>query len=168
MLEDAPDRSYPPAWRIILAFLVAPAAASLFLAALAPLYGGLSSTVVRVIQTAELYALLGAYPTTLVIGVPAYFILRRHFSPRPFNCAVAGALVAALPWIILSLIPSGAGSASIGGRETIADGHLTGYGWLAQAWVVVQIAIAGWLAGVIFWAIAAAGHRAHDATETPN
>ena len=149
-----------------LAFVVAPTVASILLAVLQPAYAGLTSPIERVFETAKMYAVAGAYPTTLVIGVPAYFILRRHFSARPFNCAVAGALIAAFPWIILSLIPP-VGSASIGGRATIIDGQMTAFGWLMQAWFVGQIAIVGWVAGVVFWAVAAAGHKAVDLPENP-
>lgn len=159
MYDPHPQRHYPPAWRITLAFVVAPAFASVMMALIAPAFAGLPSWAERVIETAKTYALLGAYPTTLFVGVPAYFMLRRHFAALPINCVAAGALVAALPWLALISIVGPAGSASIDGRATVVDGHFTGFGWLVLAWFIGQIAIVGAVAGGLFWAIAAAGDK---------
>jgi hypothetical protein len=156
MYQPIPQRSYPPAWRVVLAFFIAPAAGAVIMAFVAPAYDGLSSAIERLLATAELFALLGAYPSTLILGVPAYFILRRHLDPRPLSCAFAGAAVAAIPWIFL-VLASTPSSASIGGRATVIDGQYTAYGWLENAQFIGGIALVGWAAGLIFWAIAAAG-----------
>jgi len=156
MYQARLPRRYPPAWRIWLGFLVAPAVGALIMGLLAPAYDGLPTFGERLIATVKIYALIGAYPTALLFGVPAYFMARRHFPARPLPCAFVGGVVAALPWMILALI-SPASSASIGGRATIIDGHYTAYGWLTNAGFVGQIALVGSAAGLIFWAISAAG-----------
>ncbi|WP_254621044.1 hypothetical protein [Sphingomonas sp. CL5.1] len=132
------------------------------MAFVAPAYEGLPTAIERLTATAKLDASLGAYPTAIVVGLPTYFILRRHFSARPLICAVAGAVVAALPWLFLVLVTSGASSASIGGQATIIDGHYAAYGWLESTYFIAQIALVGWTAGFLFWAIAAAGFKQPD------
>ena len=162
MYEPRPSLTYPPAWRVILAFLVCPLAAALLMALCEPAYEGLPTFTEQVIASAETYAILGAYPTTIIVAVPAYFMLRRHFEARPLTCALAGAIIAAIPWIFLIIVAAGASSASIDGRPTVVDGHYTLYGWLMNAWFVGQIALVGWAAGLLFWGIAAAGFQQRD------
>jgi hypothetical protein len=155
MYEPWPQRIYPPTWRIVLAFLVAPTVGAALLALIAPAYGGLPP-VEQFLSSAKVYALVGAYPTTLLFGVPAYFMARRHFEPRPLSCAIVGGVVAAFPWLILMLVPI-ATSAGIGGRATVIDGSYTAYGWLMNGLFVGQIAAVGFVAGLAFWITAAAG-----------
>ena len=162
MYEPWSIRHYPPLWRIALAFLVAPGAAAVFMSLVAPAYDGLPTAIERLTATAKIYALMGAYPTAIFLGVPAYFMLRRHFSPRPMTCALVGGVVAAMPWLFLIIVSSGASSASIDGRATIIDGRYTAYGWLMNLSFVGQIALVGWTAGLLFWAVAAAGFKRSD------
>lgn len=123
------------------------------MALLEPLYAGLPTTTERLIASAKLYALVGAYPPTLLLGVPAYFVLRRHFAPRLLACALAGAGVAAIPWLLLVLAARPT-TASIGGRATVIDGQYTAYGWLVNGSFLGEIALVGCAAGLVFWAIA--------------
>jgi len=159
MYEPWPDRKYPAVWRVLLAFLLAPGAAALLMAISMPGYAGIPSWSERVWRSAELYAALGAYPITLVFGVPAYFMLRRHLSARPLPCALVGAVVAVFPWMLIILIGPGASEASIDGRATVLNGHTTAYGWLQNAEFVLMMAFFGAVGGLIFWAVAAAGDR---------
>jgi hypothetical protein len=156
MYTARPERTYPPTWRIIAAFLIVPSVAALLMAILMPAFDGISDPLDRVWRTAVLFAFFGAYPTTAILGVPAFFMLRRHFYPKLINCSLTGAGVAALPWFILSVL-SHPGSASIGGRATVIDGSLTAYGWLTNLIFVGQIAIFGAVGGLLFWLIAVAG-----------
>lgn len=95
---------------------------------------------------------------TIVLSLPAFFILRRHFGAKLVNCSLAGAAVAALPWLVLSTL-SLPDSASIGGRATVIDGSLTIYGWFTNLTFVGKIALLGAAGGALFWLIAAAGSR---------
>jgi hypothetical protein len=157
MYTARPQRTYPPTWRIIAAFLIVPGATALLMAILMPAFDGISDPLDRVWRSAVLFALFGAYPTTVILGIPAFFVLRRHFYPKLINCSLTGAVVAALPWFILSVL-SHSGSASIGGRATVINGSLTAYGWLTNLIFVGQIATLGAVGGSLFWLIAAAGN----------
>lgn len=158
MTIATPERTYPPTWRIVAAFLIVPGAAALLMAILMPAYDGLADPVERIGRTALGTAVVGAYPTALLLGVPAFFMLRRRFDPTLLNCSLTGAVVAGLPWFILSTLfqPD---SASIGGRATVIDGSLTAYGWLTNLKFVGLIAAFGAVGGALFWLIAAAGSR---------
>ena len=98
MYRPWPDQQYPPIWRVALAFLLAPGAAALLMAIAMPMYAGLPSWVERVWRTAQTLSVFGAYPITVAFGLPAYFMLRRHFAARPFACAIVGFVISALPW----------------------------------------------------------------------
>ena len=158
MYSPWPDRTYPPAWRVALAFALAPGAAALFMALLTPAYDGLPSWFERVWRTAQILSAIGAYPSALVFGLPAYLMLRRHFSANLLGCLIVGFVVAALPWALL-LIGSGASEASINGRATVINGQTTAYGWLKNAEFLLTIGLFGAFGGFVFWAVAAAGHR---------
>lgn len=159
MYESLPERTYPPRWRVALAFLLVPGFAALTFAIAMPLYAGLPTVSERIWRSALIYAVVGSYPPALVLGVPAYFVLRRRFEPRLINCASAGAAVAALPWLLLTLV-SVPSQSSDGGRDTVVDGYYTAYGWLLNAQFLGEIALFGALGGALFWAIAAAGSKA--------
>jgi hypothetical protein len=150
--------SLPPTWRIVLAFLIAPFAAALAMALYQPLYNGLPNMVERIYQTT--YTLCGfyAYPTTVILGIPAFGVLRHKVGASLFNCVVAGACIASLPWLALTLIPTG-GSGFANGHELSVNGHNTLWGWIEEAKIVFAIAVAGSLAGAIFWLIAVAGAK---------
>jgi hypothetical protein len=142
----------PNRYRLFAAFVIAPALASVALASLMPGYMGLPIGE-AVVRTALLYAILGAYPATAVLGVPAYMLLKRRARARIINCAVAGAIVAALPWFLLGLV-SQPDAASMNGRPTVIDGKMTAYGWLEFGEFLLIVAFAGAIGGAIFWFIA--------------
>ena len=159
MYEPWPKRSYPPRWRLALAFLIAPGCAGLLLAIVMPLYAGLPEVGQRIWKTAYVYVLFGAFPLAFVFGLPAYFMLRQHVTPTVINCALTGAAVAGLPWAIVVLLPSAASEASVAGRATVVDGVSTWWGWWLGIEFAGQIAIFGAIAGLIFWVVAVAGHQ---------
>ncbi|ODP38407.1 hypothetical protein [Sphingomonas turrisvirgatae] len=152
-------RTYPSIWRVILAFVVVPGAAALLMAIVMPAYEGITDPLERIWRSAVAFAVFGAYPPAFIIGLPAFFMLRRHVDATIINCAATGAVVAALPWLVLALL-SRPDNASIGGRSTVINGSLTAYGWLMNFYYVGQIALLGTIAGALFWFIAAAGSRA--------
>jgi hypothetical protein len=159
MYQPWPEQNYPPIWRVALAFLLAPGAAALLMALAMPAYAGLPSWSERVWRTAQTTSVLGAYPTAVVFGLPAYLTLRRHFAVRPFACVFVGSVIAALPWALVVLAGTNAWQASIDGRATVINGHTTGYGWLLNAEFVLTIGVFGAVGGLVFWVVAAAGHR---------
>jgi hypothetical protein len=158
MYTARPERAYPPTWRIVAAFLIVPGATALLMAMLMPTYDGISDPLERIWRSALAFAVFGAYPPTVILGLPAFFMLRRHFDAKLVNCALTGAVVAALPWFLLSTL-SLPDTASIDGRATVINGSLTAYGWITNLTYVGEIALLGAAGGVLFWLIAAAGSR---------
>jgi hypothetical protein len=140
----------PPWWSLVTAFATAPAVAALAFSSLSPMYEGLPDLSERIWKTFLLVAVVGGYLPTLVVGLPAYFILRRRFRPTFLNCALAGSAVADLPWLPLVLFPF-ADEASIGSRATVVHHHLTWFGLYEGMTLVGQIAAFGLLGGVVFW-----------------
>lgn len=159
MYMSLPGRLYPPNWRVAAAVILVPAFAAVSLAIAMPIYDGLPTMAERIWRSALVYAVIGAYPPAVVFGVPAYFVLRRHFDAHLFNCALVGAVVATLPWMFLMLV-SAPDQASIGNRATVINGSYTAFGWLMNAHFLGEIALAGALGGALFWAIAVAGSTA--------
>lgn len=145
--------------RVLLAFLIAPGIAALALATFQPAYGGLGHYFYRVWRTTIAYGLIGAYPSALIFGVPAFLILRNRIAGTWKNCAVVGACVAAVPWLIIILVSPNADQASVGGRATVIDGRLTVFGWLNYLQSVGFIAISGAFAGLLFWLVATGGRN---------
>jgi hypothetical protein len=144
----------PSLWRVVTGLIVAPGIAAAFVAALDPAYNGLSNYFERVWRTALALWLFGGLPFSLVIGFPAYFALRDRIRPTTMNCAIVGAVAAALPWFVIAALSS-PDSAFSGGGYTVIDGKRTLHGWLELAKFVGSIALAGGLGGVAFWVIAA-------------
>jgi hypothetical protein len=140
-----------------LAFVLVPGVAALMMAMLETGYDGLDDPLERVWRTAVLFGLFGAYPLSLVLGVPAYLFLRRHYRGTWLNCAIAGGAMAGLPWLFLTMFVAEPDEASINGKATVIDGTKTAYGWLVDLQFIGTIALYGVAAGVLFWAIATLG-----------
>ena len=145
--------------RLIVAFTIVPGAAALMMAAIEPAYAGIDSQFERVWRTTIVFALYGAYPSALIFGVPTYVFLRQKVAPSWFSSTLAGAFVAALPWLLIVLFAPEADQASIGGKATVIDGSRTFHGWVSDLQLVGQIGLFGAIAGLLFWAIVAVGHR---------
>jgi hypothetical protein len=158
MYEPWPAREYPPAWRVGLGFILAPASAALLMAAYLPAFDGLPP-VQRFWNTAWLYAMIGAYPPTILLGLPAYFALRRHVEPRLRNCMLVGATLPIFPWGLFSVLPSVAESESVGGRATVIGGHRTLYGWELVGRDLVMLTAFGAVAGLVFGLIVVGWRR---------
>jgi len=145
-----------PIFRVLAAFVIAPAVAALLLASLEPLYAGLPSLMDRVFRTFLLYLLIGGYPSAWMLGIPAYILFRHRLRPTPVNCASVGAAVATLPWLVLGLL-SVPDYSYDGGRITVEHGHRTLPGWLDFGTSLGGLAAIGAFAGITFWIVAAAG-----------
>ncbi|MGO4570949.1 hypothetical protein [Microvirga sp. 2TAF3] len=128
-----PSQSYLPAIRAAAGF------------ALAPMVGvagfGLISEGYRFIEdlligrsTIVSIIVIVAYVQAALLGLPAYFLLKDRVRPTILNAALAGIIVASLPWVTLS----------------VGSFQLT-----ASIQVITHTALAGLLAGIAFWICAA-------------
>jgi hypothetical protein len=145
-----------PTWpRLIAAFVLAPAIASVAFAFVAPGYDGLPYYE-AVFSSAKLYALLGAYPLAFIFGIPLYLGLRKNARATALNCAVAGALIAATPWFFVGAFGQ-TGNVWTGNRATLVNGELTTYGWIELGQFLLLIGAAGAAGGVVLWLVAAFG-----------
>ena len=161
-MAEAPIK--PPIWRVVLAFLLAPAAGALVYACLMTLYAGLPDLAGRVWRTFLLYLLFGGYPTAIVLGLPAFLVLKSRLGPTPLNCAVVGAAIASVPWLLLGLLSS-PNHAYSNGHVTHNNGSITLWGLFDLGVFVAQVAALGFFAGLVFWAVAAFRVRAPGANK---
>lgn len=146
----------PPLWRVVPAFVLAPAAPA-FLYAIQTLFDGLPNG--SYMKTAMTFLVVGGYLPTLLFGVPLLLALKGRVRPRLATVAVCGGLVAMMPWLFLSLfVPPGFG-ASTGGHETIIDGRYTLWGILELGSLFGGLFLLGALGGAAFWLVAVAGWR---------
>jgi hypothetical protein len=143
----------PPWWRIAIALLVAPLIASVAYAVYNPAYEGLADMTERVIRTIPLVAFVGAYPPTILLGVPLLFYLKGRVRPSLANCAAVGGVVATIPRICL---------VAFYGPDQVTRwwGLIDVLKWLAET------AMFGFAAGGLFWLMAAAGIKRHPLSDT--
>jgi hypothetical protein len=161
--------------RIIAAFLIAPLVAS------AALASGLRAELPNVFSVSSEFkmndrdffdwfsvfffsSVLVSCPSTLLIGLPAFFILRTKVALSLLNCVLVGVVVAAAPWIAWVLFRNPNYWSDGPGRIYHMDGHYTAIGWIEVSkgvlYYLAFLAPLGALAGIAFWVIAAAGsHR---------
>ena len=132
----------PSLWRIMLGFILAPLVPSL-------LFSLIGSGTLRDVSLVLIY---GGYPPALVLGIPAYFLLRNHLTPRFWLAMLAGGIIAALPWIVLALLPAPAAShAEVGQCVSVIDGRHTWCGlWESAKFAGIVFAF-GALGGFVFW-----------------
>ncbi len=153
----------PPLWRVVTGFVVAPAIAAILMAVIEQAGRGLPDPLMF-LWLAGVIALLGAYPAAL-FGIPAYMILSEVRAPRLLYCALTGAIVAAIPWALVTVLLPNPQSASIGGIPSVIDGTRTAHGWLLQGQFLLQIAGLGAASGAAFWAIVVPRRRLTRRTE---
>ena len=158
---DAIPWPVPPLWWVALAFIVAPLVVAVAFAFSAQAGTEPEAWLQRAINTLLLILMFGAYPPTLLVGVPVYVFLRRRVRPTAFNCALAGLFVAGLPTLVLALIPSPAGSYSYGQnmQAFIVNGQRTALGWLSELEHFGVMCALGAVTGLVFWLVAVAGTR---------
>jgi hypothetical protein len=85
-----------------MGFVVAPGAAAFVFSSISPLYEGLPNISDRIVRTAAAVCWV-VYPIAVILGIPLYLWLKGRVRPSAFNFAIAGAAVAALPWLALSV-----------------------------------------------------------------
>ncbi|MBW4657006.1 MAG: hypothetical protein KME20_28760 [Kaiparowitsia implicata GSE-PSE-MK54-09C] len=145
---------FPAAWRITLAFVLAPLSGAMVASCLNLIV--LGDVSLRVFYDGIWLYSIGAYPSAALIGVPAYFLLRCWVKPTLLNCAAVGALVAVSPWLFFDLLhtPDNNFQAGFEGRDTVVNGHRTAFGWEMWFRGLLRTAVAGFAGGAAFWAVA--------------
>ncbi|PWR23778.1 hypothetical protein DKG75_04235 [Zavarzinia compransoris] len=117
---------------MLLGFAVAPGAAALMMAVDEALPRNMTPG--QFWRSVQLVAVF-AYPPALLLGFPAVVAFGHIKANRPALCGIAGAGIAAAPWLLLFLF---------GGSNT---------GWMETGMIVVRAAAYGFGAGMIFWLI---------------
>jgi hypothetical protein len=138
----------PKLWRVALGFLMAPLApAALWL--LPGLWHGTPLASLR--SLVMLVAMVGGYPAVVLLGVPAYFLLRRRLRPRLITVALAGGLIAAAPWAAwLPLLPNPS-DAWDSRCHRVIDGHTTLCGYVEDMQFIALVFGLGVIGGIAFW-----------------
>ncbi len=124
-----PEDERPTAGRVILGFLVAAFAAVAAEVVLLASIAGTDMTLDSVLGFSIFVFLFGvpiALIAILVVAVPAYLLMRRHWHVRWWNAALAGFIVGMVPGVLL------------------------GAGTSLEA---LQVGLAGLVGGLAFWAI---------------
>lgn len=121
MVDKQTASGYPPTWRVALAFTLTPAlsGSSFWLV----VYG---FDRMRQASPALPAFVVGAYLASIVLGIPAYFWLRKQVRFGLISTTVIG--------MVLALVLAG-----------VANGHL-----------IIQLAVTGAPTGLMFWVIATA------------
>jgi hypothetical protein len=135
---DLEPHPHPSLLRLALAFVLAPAIPSFVCAML----NG---------PRAFFVILSVAYACAVVLGLPAYAILRSRVRPTALNSMIAGGFVATVPWMLLILANGNPDSASTGGHATVIDGVTTWHGHVETALAIGEIFLLGALGGLTFW-----------------
>lgn len=162
--HDEAEHPQPASWRVVLAFLLAPLVPSVLFAT-DTLWDGLQNG--PYLGKVALIAAIGAYPATLLFGVPIYFLLRKHLWPSLITSSAIGAGVAAAPWALLMLFLPNPNSAISGDHVTVLAGELTWWGVLHRLKLVAECLTLGAIGGAAFWTIAVWGDRRLPGPEAP-
>jgi hypothetical protein len=151
-----PVASLPP-WRVALGFIAGPAVAAVVFSIFSPL-GAPGRQGVPELIGETVVVLIVVYPITLVLGGPAYIVLKSRLRPSLLNCALVGSGVAVLPWLLISLITPN--EESVGKIVLVHDHVRTLAGWVELIRYLGPIALLGALAGLVFWACVTLGRKA--------
>ena len=144
-----PVLTKPSALRLAAAFVVAP----ILPAAVVAAYISQESYHGYFLNSLVLVLLFGAYPGAIFLGGPAYLVLRQRIRPSALACALAGGMVAAIPWLAIGVF-GGPDQASVDDKLTVSNGVLTVFGWLELLRFVSVTFVLGAVGGFVFWAIA--------------
>lgn len=88
----------------------------------------------------------------LVLGLPAFLLVRSTRRVRVGTCALGGFLIGAVPFGVLAMISMiGLQSASSGGKPTVINGVPTLAGWIEYAYAVGSTGLFGLAGGLTFW-----------------
>lgn len=134
--------------RIALGFLLAPLAGILVLSAFICLSGpnalGLAASCMRDVFPFLIWlGLFCAYPPTLLLGVPLFFVLKRYNQVRPVPLALAGLVVGVAATGLFFLIDR---TSSVEPMQLMI--------WLVPFAMRAGVGFAGPIAGLTFWGVA--------------
>jgi hypothetical protein len=156
-----PDRE-----SVVWGFLLAPFVAALLLACWAPFYEG-EPMPQRIVQTAQIYCIYGAYPLAVIFGIPTYKFCRSlNMRPSWLNCAIGGAGIAGIPSFLMELLMTMSFSpgeiARENGHDLIVNGHATLWAWRDALISVSQISTVAFIGGLVFWIVTFTSARRTD------
>lgn len=124
-----PDEERPAAGRVLLGFVAAAFAAVAAVVVLLASLSGADLTAENMLGF-SIFVFLFGVPIALIaivlLALPAYRLMRRHWHVRWWNAALSGFIVGMVPGALL-----GAGT----------------------SWEALQIGLAGLVGGLVFWAI---------------
>ncbi|MGO8423963.1 hypothetical protein ACC807_09735 [Rhizobium ruizarguesonis] len=120
----------PPWWRIAVAVIVVPLAASFAYAVYSPAYQGLPDMMERIVQTTAVVAFFAAYPPTVVLGIPLIIYFRGRVRASLANCAMVGAAIATFPWFCLTVF--------FGPDEAYTNDHITYHNGMMTWWGLLE------------------------------
>jgi hypothetical protein len=138
----------PKPWRVALGFLVAPLVPAALWLLPGLLYGATAASYGSFVILIAVYA---AYPPTLLLGLPTYFVLRRWIRPRFMTILLVAGLIAAVPWSALLLMLPNPQDAWTGACHTVVDGRTTWCGYLEGMKFIGLVFGLGAIAGAVFW-----------------
>lgn len=142
------DPPQPKPWRVAFGFLMAP----LVPAALWLLPGFWHGTLITSFGSQLiLVTTYGPYPAVVLLGVPAYFLLRRRLRPRLLTLASAGGIIAVAPWAAMLPMLSNPSDGWIGSCHTVIGGQATLCGYLEGVKFMALVFGLGTIGGIVFW-----------------
>jgi hypothetical protein len=127
----------------LLAFLVAPPVGAI---AYVAWIGGASEITTGFTVWAIIFSLIFGF----FFGFPFYWFLKSKGFLNLITLSIGGAVIAMLPWAILSN-PDGTVKSVADGVTIIENGAYTAEGLIFQAKFVAQFGVCGAISGAIFW-----------------
>ena len=98
--------------------------------------------------------MVGGYPAGLLLGVPAYLLLRLRLRPWLITAGVAGGVIAVAPWAALLPLLANPSDAWIGRCHTVVNGHTTLCGYVEDMKFMAMVFGLGMIGGIVFWVCA--------------
>ncbi|MDB2437487.1 hypothetical protein N9W89_02115 [Hellea sp.] len=97
-----------------------------------------------------------SYLGAVLIGIPAYFLMKNTKYETVITCVITTALIAAIVYFFLEIdiLPSPEGSSfSYGdsGGKIVENSKRTDYGWKVFLFGITQVFLLGAISGLIFW-----------------
>ena len=131
---------------LFLGFILAPLAGALTFAGGAALYDHIYAVPFQRVNIFTVIAplMIGGYPVTIVLGVPAYFLLRNRVKDRLVTTTLVGGTIACLPWLVICTLLNFYSSGPSGWAELMYETTIPAFG-------------CGCVSGSVFWLIAHKG-----------
>ena len=98
------------------------------------------------------YAAIVSIVLGSVLGLPTYCFLRAKQLINVISLSIGGAVIAMLPWVLLS-DPSSTTKSAMGQTVIIENGAYTTEGMIFQIKFIAQFGLCGAVSGIVFWLI---------------